>query len=502
MSHTHDEVDTTPHLHKTLTWKDGLALSIVSVNGLFVALGFAVGILGAWTAITIWVAATVVGLLQNRLFAELASMFPGKSGGVARYAIEGWKRYFAPLGAIASFGYWIGWSLSIAVTASALGGIIQAEWFAGSTATVDFLGNPLGIGHVFALIAIWAAWAVNYVGIRLAATINKIVGVMVTVALAVVVVVAVATGQWHASNLTWGPGVTFSAVIVWYYITAWTTYGVEIAASFAPEYKDTVRDTAKALKATATFMLIAFIAIPIGVTGTVGEQTLTENPVGYITVAFDDLFGGAGWVGTLVLVLSLWLAMVSTTADGGRALYGLAQEGMTVRQLDWLNRWGVPGRSLTLDAVINSAHILLLSSPVAILLASNLGYMTAITLAVGAFLLLRRDRPGWPRPIRVGRAWIPVAAAIFVLNVFVTVWGATHPSDAGYGGIKETLIGVGILILSVVLFVYRQVVQDKRPLQWRDRTEEAPDPDPALRPATPSAAAPTVRDVPPVTPRP
>ena len=47
---------------------------------------------------------------------ELAAMFPGKSGGVARYAIEGWKRYFAPLGAIASFGYWIGWSLAIAVT--------------------------------------------------------------------------------------------------------------------------------------------------------------------------------------------------------------------------------------------------------------------------------------------------------------------------------------------------------------------------------------------------
>lgn len=476
MTDAHKEVHAAPHLHKTLTWKDGLALSIVSVNGLFVALGFAVGILGAWTAITIWVVATIVGLLQNRLFAELAAMFPGKSGGVARYAIEGWKRYFAPLGAIASFGYWIGWSLSIAVTASALGGIIQAQWFASSTATVSFLGNNLGVGHIFALLAIWAAWGVNYVGIRLAATINKIVGVMVTVALAVVVIAAVAKGQWHASNLTWGAGATFSAIIVWYYITAWTTYGVEIAASFAPEYKNPVRDTAKALKATATFMLIAFIAIPIGVTGTVGEGTLTSNPTGYITVAFANLFGGQGWIGTVVLVMSLWLAMVSTTADGGRALYGLAQEGMTIRQLDWLNRWGVPGRSLTIDAVINSAHILLLATPVAILLASNLGYMTAITLAVGAFLLLRKDRPHWPRPIKVHRVWIPIAFVLFALNVFVTVWGMSHPSDAGYGGIKETLIGVGILALSVILFIYRQVVQDKRALQWRDLTEDTPEP--------------------------
>ncbi|MGK5173418.1 APC family permease [Geodermatophilus sp. CPCC 205761] len=500
MTPTHDEVEATPHLHKTLTWKDGLALSIVSVNGLFVTLGFAVGVLGAWTAIAIWITGTVIGLLQNRLFAELAAMFPGKSGGVARYAIEGWKRYFAPLGAIASFGYWIGWSLAIAVTASALGGIIQAEWFAGSTSTVSFLGNELGLGHVFAIISVWAAWAVNYVGIRLAATVNKVVGVMVTVALVVVVVAALVQGQWDAANLTWGPGATFSAVIVWFYITAWTTYGVEIAASFAPEYKDTVRDTAKALKATSTFMLIAFVAIPIGVTGAIGEGTLTENPVGYITVAFDQLFGGQGWIGTLVLVFSLWLAMVSTTADGGRALYGLAQEGMTIRQLDWLNRWGVPGRSLTIDAVINTAHLLLLSSPVAILLASNLGYMTAITLGVGAFLLLRKDRPGWPRPIRRGRIWIPVATVIFVLNVFITLWGATHPSDAGYGGMRESLIGIGILALSVVLFVYRQVVQDRRPIQWRDLSEDSPSPE-AIAAAAPPSAAPTVRDVPGVTPR-
>lgn len=464
----------TPHLQKTLTWKDGFALSIVSVNGLFVALGYAVGVLGAWTAIAIWVAATVIGLLQNRIFAELASMFPGKSGGVARYAIEGWKRYFAPLGAIASFGYWIGWSLSIAVTAAALGGIIQAQWFADSAWGIDFLGNPLGLGHVIAVVSIWAAWAVNYVGIHLAATINKIVGIVVTVALVVVVVTALAQGQWQGANLTWGPGASFSAIIVWYYITAWTTYGVEIAASFAPEYKDSVRDTAKALKATSTFMLIAFVAIPVGITGAIGEATLAENPVGYITVAFGNLFGGHGWIGSLVLVFSLWLAMVSTTADGGRALYGLAQEGMTIRQLDWLNRWGVPGRSLTLDAVINTAHILLLSSPVAILLASNLGYMTAITLGVSAFLLLRKDRPNWPRPIRRSRIWVPTAAVIVAINVFVTIWGATHPSDAGYGGARETFIGLGILALSVVLFVYRQVIQDKRPIQWRDFSDDQP----------------------------
>ena len=140
---------------------------------------------------------------------------------------------------------------------------------------------------------------------------------------------------------------------------------------------------------------------------------------------------------------------------------------------------GVPGRSLTLDAVLNILLIVLLGSPVAILLASNFGYLFGVILALGGFLLLRRDRPQWPRPIHLGRVWIPIAVAILAINCFVLVVGATHPQLLGYGGYKETIIGLAILLIAVAMFVYRQVVQDRRPLQWRIATPSMPDADEA-----------------------
>ncbi len=38
-------------------------------------------------------------------------MFPEKSGGLALYAHEAWRKYTTLVGPIATFGYWIGWSV-------------------------------------------------------------------------------------------------------------------------------------------------------------------------------------------------------------------------------------------------------------------------------------------------------------------------------------------------------------------------------------------------------
>ena len=42
-------------------------------------------------------------------------MFPHKSGGVAIYANEGWRKYSTLVGPVATFGYWIGWSVVLVV---------------------------------------------------------------------------------------------------------------------------------------------------------------------------------------------------------------------------------------------------------------------------------------------------------------------------------------------------------------------------------------------------
>lgn len=281
--------------------------------------------------------------------------------------------------------------------------------------------------------------------------------------------------SWHAASLTWYHGHSRMTIVVWFYVTTWTTYGTEICATFAPEYRDTVKDTSRALRSTSLLCLGLFVLLPLTMTGSLGEQAVSDDPVGVFAHAFEHALGGFSTVGTVILIASMFFGMVATTADGGRALYGLARERLTIRQLDHLNRWGVPGRALTLDAVINSVIVLLLGEPLGILVASNFGYLVAITLAVAAFLLLRKDRPHWPRPIRRAPAWTAVAWLLLAFDCLVLGVGITHPSLAGYGGPKETLLGIGVLLVSVLLYLYRCVVQDRRRIVWRIETPSLPE---------------------------
>lgn len=92
-----------PELQKGLRWHDGVALALPIAVGLFITAGATTATIGTWGTIAVCVVLAVIALLQNHLFAEMASMFPDKAGGgVAVFANEAWKRYFAPpLGAVA-----------------------------------------------------------------------------------------------------------------------------------------------------------------------------------------------------------------------------------------------------------------------------------------------------------------------------------------------------------------------------------------------------------------
>src|SRR5258707_576719 len=180
----------------------------------------------------------------------------------------------------------------------------------------------------------------------------------------------------------------------------WST-APEAAATFAPEYKDTVRDTRKALMSSAAFILLINTLVPVALTGGVGAKTV--GAYDYVG-ALNHLVGkGATNFFVIVICLSFVLSMNTATADGSRALYGISRDGLTIKQLGRLNRFNVPGYAMTLDMGINILFVLFVGNLFGILVASNIGYVLANMFAIGAFVLLRRDRPDWPRPIRLGR---------------------------------------------------------------------------------------------------
>jgi amino acid transporter len=175
-------------------------------------------------------------------------------------------------------------------------------------------------------------------------------------------------------------------------------------------------------------------------------------------------------------VASFLITMNTATADGGRALYGISKDGMTVKQLANLNRFSVPGTAMTMDMIVNILFVLLVGNIFGILAASNLGYVLAHMFALSGFVLLRRDRPNWPRPIKLSGIWVPIAGILSVWCLILTVVGFGYFQNAagGYGGTKEKVIGVGVLAIGLLLFFFRRIVQDKEAPHWREETPTMP----------------------------
>ena len=77
----------------------------------------------------------------------------------------------------------------------------------------------------------------------------------------------------------------------------------------------------------------------------------------------------------------------------------------------------------------------------------------------------------------LSRSWIPIAWVLamitFVLTIFGVGWFQT--AAGGYGGTTEKIIGFGVLVLAVLLFLYRRIVQDGVRPQWREQPNAVPD---------------------------
>jgi amino acid transporter len=459
---------------KTLRWYDGFMLALPIANGLFISVGYTVGAIGAIPAVSICVVLSIVALCQNKLFAEMAAMFADKAGGVAMFAAEGWKRYFTPVAPVAAVGYWSGWALVLSLVGLTIGQLVESQWFPDSTWTLFDLGTVhFDLAHVIAAGTVIASTLLNVLGIRVALRFNQVIGVAFVIVLLALAVGPFLAGQWSTAHLDSHIEGGWISVLVWVYVSAWAIYGSEMCAIFAPEYRDTSRDTSRALTSVALFMVGAYTLVPLATAGQLTRDDFLANPISFGIVSVDRLSGGFSTVITVILCGALFLSMISSSADAGRALYGLSAEKMSIRQWDQLNRAGVPSRALWTTMVVNLAILLLIGNSVAILIASNLGYILAITLAVIAFLLLRKDRPAWHRPITLSRVWIPVAGAVAVFNAVILVTGALNPGLSYVGGFKEVLIGLALLLVGVLLYVYRQVVQDRIPVRWRERGAQA-----------------------------
>ncbi len=493
-------------LLKTLRWYDGFVIALANPGFLLGSLGYSVLDLGGWGAVMLWGITAALIVFVMILYSELAAMFPHKSGGFPLYANEGWRKYTTLVGPIATFGYWIGWSVVLAFLGLFCGSIAQAAWFGGEPYGTNAFGGAeidagyfstgsvhIGLQHLIAIGIILFVWLFNFFGTRVGVTFNYLSGILLMIPLFCFMFLPFINGDFDSANLTyklndgglaWGG---LQLALVWIWIMIWSAGGVDTCATFAPEYKDTVRDTRKALLSAAVFSLVVYTILPLGLVGGVGAKTVEAYD--YVG-ALNQLVGsGATNFFVVVILASFVISMNTATADGSRALYGISKDGMTIKELGRLNRWNVPGFAMSLDTVINVLFVLFVGNIFGILAASNIGYVLAHVFALSAFILLRKDRPLWPRPIKLPSYWTGIAAILCAAFVVFTVVGVGwfQIAAGGYGkGAQVKIIGFGVLAISLLLFLYRRIVQDKETPHWREETPSVP---PEERPtATPVTA--------------
>jgi amino acid transporter len=496
-------------LLKTISWWDGFVIGLANPGFLLVGLWGSTIALGGGLAAGLFAISAVLGALQAYIYSEPAAMFPDKPGGLSVYAREGWRKYFSFAGPIAVFGYWFAWSSVLAVYGSLIGYLVVGEFFPDTSAATWSYSLPvidwvINTPRLIGCGVILACWLFNIAGMRPAVWFSYVTGAMMLIPVVIIALGAFVTGDFNNfpvdQNLLggtlegYGYGTStfnkFALIMVWLYIIGWSTYGPEAPATFAPEFKDTKNDTRKALISVGSLNVILAILLPIAVVGTIGYDAVFGDATGvqFLIGVMHGVVGEEfGTVLTACLCAGLALSMNTATMDGSRALYALAEEKMTVKWLNHLSNRFVPARAMTLDMLLNVFMLFTFPTLFFIIATGNLGYMLSHVLALSGVVLLRKDRPDWPRPIKLHSAWIWLAGILSVVNLAFIIFGVWYLeltgyffsadfSDSEYYISEGIWVGVGVLVVGCVGYVIAQL-QWGRPIRLREPSDEKPSPE-------------------------
>jgi amino acid transporter len=496
-------------LHRKISWVGAFWVA----SGVPALVLFSIGSIAATVgkpSWLIWVISIMFGFVQSFSYAEIAGLFPHKSGGASVYGAIAWVRYGKLLAPLSVWCNWFAWSPVLAIGSGLAGGYILNMLFPAdslvNTWQVTLVnlgwmasGLSLRINATFILGAaiLLITFAIQHRGILQAARIQMILAIAALLPLLLVGLYPIFTGDLPAQHLfplyplakdaagkvidgAWDmSGVTLMAGGL--FIAAWSTYGFETAVCYTREFRDPRRDTVKAIIYSGLLCIVFFTLVPLAFQGALGLGQLVTPEVkdasGAVTQAavYDGILspgiysgmGVAQAMGSIVhggalvehvlmamLVLALVLAIMTSMAGSSRTLYQASVDGWLPKYLGQVNANGAPTRAMWTDLGFNLI-LLLMSDYVFVLAMSNVGYIIFNFLNLNATWIHRFDRAGWSRPFRAS-TWLLVAGTILsfvnlaLMGLGADTWG------------KGTLVsGIVFAALIVPVFVWRHYVTDK-----------------------------------------
>lgn len=458
----------------------------------------------------VWAISITFGFIQAFTYAEIAGLFPHKSGGASVYGAVAWVKYSKFVAPVSVWCNWFAWSPVLAIGSGLAAGYLLSALFAPDAAintwqiTLLDLGSikdglVLRINATFVLGAalLLSVFAVQHGGILRSAKTTMILGIIALVPLMLIGIVPLLTGDAPSVNFFPLAPLSHDAagnVIdgVWdieawklmaggLFIAAWSTYGFETAVCYTREFKNPKTDTFKAIFYSGLLCIAVFTLVPIAFQGHLGLGHMVTpavvdaagaviTPAVYdgmlepsiysgmgVAAAFSNIIGGGSFIGNLMvimMVLALLLAIMTSMAGSSRTLYQASVDGWLPKYLSHVNSHGAPTRAMWTDLCFNLL-LLLMSDYVFVLAASNIGYIIFNFLNLNAGWIHRMDRGNWERPYKAPTIILALGAILGFVNLAIMGLGA---DIWGAGTLKAGLIFASLII---PVFIYRHYIQDK-----------------------------------------
>ncbi|QYX58583.1 APC family permease [Roseovarius sp. SCSIO 43702] len=457
------------------------ALVLFSIGGIAATIGNP-----SWV---IWILSVSFGFLQAFIYAEIAGLFPSKSGGASVYGAAAWVRYSKFLAPLSVWCNWLAWTPVLAIGGGLAAGYILNVFFDPDSAirswqitlvNLDFLkeGISLRIDATFLIgaVILFVVFGIQHGGVLRAARFQTIMGLAVVIPLLIVGIVPLLTGDVLAENLTPLKPLAFDGdgnvtegnwdragwtlFLGGLFIAAWSAYAFETAICYTSEFKNPAYDTPRAILFAGGLCIVVYTLVPLSFQGVLGVDGMLQEGIvdgSAVAGAMAGMVGGGSFVFSLMvimLILALLLAVMTSMAGSSRTLYQGGVDGWLPRYLGRANEHGAPTPAMWTDLGFNLI-LLLMSDYLFVLAVSNCCYLIFNFLNLNAGWIHRIDSAETPRPWRCPTPLMVVGVILSFVNAVLLGAGA---NVWGEGTLMSGIIAA-LLILPV--FAFRHYVQDK-----------------------------------------
>ncbi|MBA3446135.1 MAG: APC family permease [Pseudaminobacter sp.] len=506
-------------LQRTIDWRGAFwvasgvpALVLFSIGGI-------AGTVGT-IAFVIWTVSVILGLIQAFTYAEIAGLFPSKSGGASVYGATAWLRYSKFIAPLSVWCNWFAWTpvLSLgcsiaaaymlnalapvpgfteaspevvqylaanvgttgadavaAVTAAATPAIRDWTLYSQSLGPVSFsLNATFWIGAVLMLLT----FAIQHRGILGTASVQKYIGLAVIIPMLIVGVVPILTGQinWDnysplvplATAYSPEPGAWtisgWTLVLGGMFIAAWSTYGFETAICYTREFKNPGTDTFKAIFYSGLLCLLLYTLVPFTFQGVLGLEGMLAGPIvdgSGVAAAMADMVGGGGFVKTIMvmlMILALMLSIMTAMAGSSRTLYQGSVDGWLPKYLAHVNEHGAPTRAMWTDLIFNLAILAIASAD-----ATSFFFILAVSNCGYIIFNFLNLNAGWIHRMDNGHITRPWKAPTFLIAagaVLAYVNAIFMGAGAKVWNPMALWAGLFTAALIIPVFCFRHYVQD------------------------------------------